>query len=232
MTRRSLHEAQQWVDQGSAVLLRALGTLTDSDLTAPSGLNGWSRRHLLAHLALNAEALGRLATWARTGVRHDMYASPDQREADIQSCSRRSAPELRDWVARSAAELSRAWDGLSSTQWESEVITGQGRSLPARELPWLRAREACVHSLDLDAGATPDEIPPGFWAALVEDIAAWHGARGHAPTLDLRASDSEDRWCVDGVGPRVVVTAPTHELAMWLAGRTQAAGGPRLPRWL
>jgi maleylpyruvate isomerase len=232
VTERSLSETRRWARQGNDVLLTALGSLADAELAAPSGLDGWSRRHLLAHVALNAEALGRLVTWARTGVRRDMYASSDQRDADIQSYARRPAAYLRSWVASSAAELNNAWDELTSVQWSQEVITAQGRSVPARVLPWLRAREACLHALDLDAGVTPDDIPLGFWSSLIEDVADWRSARGDGPSLDLRASDSVDRWSVTGTGPRIAVEATTYGLASWLAGRNELPDAPRLTRWL
>ena len=51
----------------------------------PTALPGWTRKHLVAHLAGNAEALLRLLHWAGTGERTPMYTSPEQRNADIES---------------------------------------------------------------------------------------------------------------------------------------------------
>jgi hypothetical protein len=34
---------------------------------APCALEGWSRRHLVSHFARNADAVGNLLAWARTG---------------------------------------------------------------------------------------------------------------------------------------------------------------------
>ena len=81
MTAATTDHARTWVDRGTRLLLDVVDTLDDAALDRPSGLPGWTRRHLLAHVASNAEALGRLLDWARTGVENPMYASPEARDA-------------------------------------------------------------------------------------------------------------------------------------------------------
>ena len=54
----------------------------------PSGLPGWTRKHVVAHLAGNAEGMTNLATWARTGTKTPMYVSMDARQADIEERSK------------------------------------------------------------------------------------------------------------------------------------------------
>src|SRR5690349_5101281 len=71
------------VDRATARLLATARKLADADSAAPSLLPGWTRGHVLAHLALNADACVNLLTTARTGVDTPMYASDEQREADI-----------------------------------------------------------------------------------------------------------------------------------------------------
>jgi 2-keto-4-pentenoate hydratase/2-oxohepta-3-ene-1,7-dioic acid hydratase in catechol pathway len=46
--------------------------LSDEDLDLATALGGWTRQHLLAHVGYNAQALRRLASWARTGKRSPM----------------------------------------------------------------------------------------------------------------------------------------------------------------
>lgn len=53
------------------MFLQTLAQVGDDELSAPSGLPGWSRRHLVAHVHYNALALSRLAS--RLGV----AAGPD-----------------------------------------------------------------------------------------------------------------------------------------------------------
>ena len=79
---------QPLADQIDFASQRLLGTariIEDGDLRAESLLPGWTRAHVLAHLANNADALVNLLTWARTGVETPMYASPEAREAGIES---------------------------------------------------------------------------------------------------------------------------------------------------
>ena len=48
-------------------------------------LPGWSRGHVLAHIAGNADSLVNLLTWAATGVEHPQYASQEARDAAIEA---------------------------------------------------------------------------------------------------------------------------------------------------
>ena len=107
----------------------------------------------MAHVAANAAALTNLVHWAATGVETPMYASPEQRAEDIEAGALKPPSELRQWVARTADELAAALADLSETQWTRQVRTAQGRLVPASEVPWMRAREVMVHSVDLDPDA-------------------------------------------------------------------------------
>jgi maleylpyruvate isomerase len=49
--------------------------LTDQQAREPSLLPGWSRGHVLTHLARNADSLRNLLIWARTGVETPQYAN-------------------------------------------------------------------------------------------------------------------------------------------------------------
>ena len=64
----------RWAD-GERLFATALGRLTDEELDRPSLLHGWDRRHVVAHVARNADALLNLLTWARTGTETPMYPS-------------------------------------------------------------------------------------------------------------------------------------------------------------
>lgn len=118
------------------------------------------------------------------------------------------------------------------------VITAQGRTVPATEIPWLRAREAYVHAVDLDAGLSFAGIPGEFLAALLDDVAARRSAQGTGPALTLTASDTGAAWHVTGSGGPYPVTAQLAVLAAWLTGRpapgTDEANRtvPDLPPWL
>src|SRR5256885_15091039 len=68
-------------------------TRRSSDLE-PSLLPGWTRGHVLTHVARNGDGLGNLLRWARTGTETPMYASREARRADIEAGAGRSAAEI------------------------------------------------------------------------------------------------------------------------------------------
>jgi maleylpyruvate isomerase len=223
-----------WMGDGTARLLGAVDALDDADLDQPSLLPGWNRRYLLAHVAANADALRNLAYWARTGEERRMYASPQQRDADIAAGARRPASELRAWVASSAAALAGDLEALPEPAWDARVITAQGATRSAAEIPWLRGREVCVHTVDLDSGAGFAEMPAGFLAALLDDVTDRRSTLGTGPALEVVATDTGARWTIHGTGAPEAVSAPLAGLAAWLTGRPVPAlpGAPALPPWL
>jgi maleylpyruvate isomerase len=231
---RNAHDARTWADAGTRLLLDGLERLTDTDLDHSCALPGWTRRYVLAHVASNAEAIGRLLTWARTGVETPMYASPAQRDADIETGAAR--PDLRRWVRDSAAELARAMDALPADAWAVEVVTAQGRIVPASETVWMRARETCIHAVDLRAGATFAELPAEFLTALLDDVAAWRSARpGPAILLTTAHTRHEigDGSTQDDPDPDPdPVDLPLATAVAWLVGRHADRELPTLPRWL
>ncbi|KRV49106.1 hypothetical protein AQ490_21670 [Wenjunlia vitaminophila] len=225
--------ASRWTAEATDLFLRTLDGLGDTDLDLPTSLPGWTRRHLVAHVALNAEALGRLLTWARTGKRTPMYDSVEQRNGDIEAGALRDPGDLRAWVRGSADELAASWASLPEPAWQAQVVTAQGRPVPASETIWMRAREVTIHSIDLDAGVTFADLPDGFCPALIDDIVARRSAQGDGPALDLTATDlPSSHWTVPGHGGPSKVALPVDDLAAWLTGRHTAPGLPDLPPWL
>ena len=61
---RSRADSLRWTKEGTE---RLLAVLADQPLDRASALPGWTGKHLLAHVAANAEALANLVNWARTG---------------------------------------------------------------------------------------------------------------------------------------------------------------------
>jgi len=237
----SLVRARPWMNEGTVIFDRALAAADDELLTGPTGLAGWTGRHLLAHVAANADALRNLATWARTGTETPMYTSPGQREADIEAGSTRPVGDLRDWYAASAAALRADLEALSSAQWQHQVRTAQGRTVPAAEVPWLRAREVMVHAVDLGSGTTFADLPEGFLRDLLDDITVKRSDTADHPPLLLREADGPGTWSVTHSSPDAPrLSGPLAELAAYLSGRSDGSTlatadgtpSPTLPRWL
>lgn len=230
--------APAWMEEGTRLLLGATDCLPDDELEGASALPGWTRRHVLAHVGYNAQALRRLALWARTGERSPMYASADQRSSEIAEAAAWPAARLRAFVVETAQALAADLGALDEQAWQREVVTAQGRTVPATEITWMRSREVAVHSVDLEAGVSFEDLPADFCAALVGDAAALRSKRGDGPTLALTSRDGH-AWQVAGHGDPAVVCAPPCALARWLTGRgddglltTEGRPVPVLGPWL
>jgi maleylpyruvate isomerase len=165
------------------VFLDAVDSLSNASFTEPTSLPGWTRAHVIAHVHSNAEALRRLVGWARTGVESRMYACPAQRSEEIERGARLDPGELRALVHESAAALADDLAGLTTAQLANSVITAQGRSITAAEIPWLRCREVGVHAVDLDAGVMFADLPDEFLAALVQDVIVKRTANGELAAI-------------------------------------------------
>jgi maleylpyruvate isomerase len=185
--------ARVWTEAGTIFFLDALDRLGDADLDAPTLLPSWTRRHLIAHVHFNALALCRLVSWAATGVESRMYASPDQRGAEIEEGATLPPQQLRGLVRESASGLAAALDALSPEAWSTEVVTAQGRTVPATEIPWMRAREVMVHSVDLDADVTFEDLPSDFTVALLVDVVRKRAGAGEGPALAAWLSGRVDK---------------------------------------
>lgn len=174
---------REWMDEATGLFLDALGRLSDDELDAPTPLPGWTRRHLIAHVHFNASALRRLTSWAATGTEQRMYASPEQRNAEIEQDATLPSAELRRLVRESASGLAADLGALPAGAWQAAVITAQGRTVAATEIPWMRTREVAVHAIDLGAGLTFADLPADLTAALLADVVRKRAAAGEGPAL-------------------------------------------------
>ncbi len=240
--------------RGQAYFSRKLNELRNDQLDAPSLVAGWTRRHVIAHVGLNARALTRLTEWAATGVETPMYASPTQRDEEIEFAATLPARALRNLCAHAAVHLDVEWRDLPA--WHAQVRTALGRVVPASETVWMRTREVWVHAVDLDSGGSFDDFPAELVDALLADVVgAWRRRLGPdgLPPLVLEPVDREvthalasDGTTPDGTTPAGTVTGGTvtlrgtaADLTRWATGRGPAGvlapgGGavPAPPRWL
>lgn len=236
---RTPEQSRRWVDEGTALFTRALEVRADDQLDGPTSLAGWTGRHLLAHVAANADALVNLIQWAETGEETPMYSSPQQRNADIEAGVKRPAGELREWFTTSAQSFAQRYDALTMQQRVQEVRTAQGRTVPASEVTWMRSREVMVHAVDLSDAVTFADLPTDFLVALVEDIVGKRSQGGDGPSLRLTATDTGTTVEINGLGDPIDVTGPLPEIATYLSGRPgfrvttgHRASAPELPNWL
>lgn len=204
--------ALELLDVETGKLLATVSTLTDADLAEPSLCPGWTRGHVVSHLARNAESLVRLVVWARTGVRTDQYPSQASRDADIEDGAPRPAQE-QEQDLRGSCDLVR--DALAALALPLATHEIEMSSSPAdpRTLPLRRLNEVVLHHLDLHAGFTLADAHPLAVADLLELAVTRLDADPTAAAGTL-ISDEGDRYDVRGGGPEV--RGPAAALLGWI----------------
>ncbi|MCP2276938.1 maleylpyruvate isomerase [Nocardia amikacinitolerans] len=231
------HELLDQVADATARLLDTVRGLGDGDVIEPSLLPGWTRGHVLAHLARNADSLVNLLIWARTGIETPQYASPFLREFDIDAGAPRPiAEQLRDIEA-----AANRWSALATTAppeaWTATVRTRQGRAIPAAEVPWMRLLEVEIHHVDLAASYTPADWPTSFVTRALPRVAGdiANLLTPDIPPFDIQASDLDFTTSLTPGTPTHTVLGPAPSLLAWLIGRSSgedlSGPLPELPGW-
>jgi maleylpyruvate isomerase len=176
-------DPDRWLTELSETFADTLQRVPDDSFAEPTALPGWTTAHVVAHVHFNALALCRLVGWARTGDESAMYASAAQRSEEIEAGALESPSRLRQSARDSSDRFITELAALTETQRRTVVVTAQGRHIPAAELAWLRCRELGVHAVDLNAGTTFDDLPPGFVETLVGEIVTKRLAGGEGGSL-------------------------------------------------
>jgi maleylpyruvate isomerase len=228
--------------RGQAYFSRKLNELSDADFDGPSLLPGWDRRHVIAHVGLNARALTRLTEWATTGIETQMYASPGQRNEEIDFSATLPVQALRNLSDHAAIHLNVEWRDLKEESWSHPVRTALGRTVPVSETVWMRTREVWIHAVDLNNGGAFEHFPPELLDALLTDVVgAWsrRAAAENLPTIVLEITDRPNPVTLDAGSDVLTVRGSAAQLVRWATGRGEAgvehaAGGrvPAAPRWI
>jgi maleylpyruvate isomerase len=208
-------------------LLASAATVTDAGTGEPSLLPGWTRGHVLTHVARNADGLGNLLRWARTGVKTPMYASREARQADIEAGAGRSAADLAADVRGTAIAFAAEAASLPGEAWAAQVQMLSGPPMPARRVLDWRLREVAIHHVDLATGYRPADWPAEFVAGNLPEVAGSFAGRDDAPSCLLRADGSDAAWRIGPGGPGappVSVAGSPVDLLAWLTGRGDGGG--------
>jgi maleylpyruvate isomerase len=224
-------------DQTDLLLQTARG-LADADLRAPSLLPGWTRGHVLTHVARNADALSNVVRSCVTGEVIPMYASTERRNADIDEGAGRSPADLEADIESSAERLLALLADVPPDRLDVAVPTGRGFDLRAQDVPWMRLREVTYHHVDLGAGFTFADLPD---EVLRRGLAECPGRlRSAAPgaAVSARLGKGDDVHITVGDGA-VAVSGSASDALAWLTGRSDGSGLttagdvplPHLPSW-
>jgi maleylpyruvate isomerase len=179
----ALRALSDQIDQATQRLLDTARIITEPDLRAPSLLPGWTRAHVLAHVARNADAMRNVLAGLRTGQDRPGYTSAEAREADIERDAGRQARELAADLADSAMALRTVARQLPGEGWQVPVrMLDPGARFPAAELLTRRLVEVELHHGDLGAGYGPADWPAAFAAMeLGEPMRTWRQDRLSQP---------------------------------------------------
>lgn len=195
----------------------------EADIRAPSLCDGWTRGHVLTHLARNADGIAATLSGALRGEVVPRYPGGWQaRNADIEAGAQRNAAEQVADVERSAQRLDRVFGAVTEAGlWAG--ATDQGRS--AADWPARRLREVEIHRIDLGATYRPVSWPPILVADLLPEVA---GTLARRTTQALRVRVAAERsivpelvgaqWSTQGPDP-LEVSGPDFALLAWLVGR-------------
>ncbi|MFI6683440.1 maleylpyruvate isomerase family mycothiol-dependent enzyme [Streptomyces sp. NPDC050485] len=204
------------VREATERLLSAAAALDNASVTGPSRLPGWSRGHVLAHIARNADALVNVLAG------RPMYASAEARDADIErDAPRPPAVQLAD-VRDSAAAFQA--EGDRPADWSRTVELRNGVTDTAARVPFRRLVEVELHHVDLGIGYELEDLPEDFVRREIEFLADRFTGHKNLPSIAL-TDDTGRSWTTGGGadGGSVQVTGPAADIVGWLAGRRDGA---------
>jgi maleylpyruvate isomerase len=217
------------VDRHTELLLATARALDPGGLGDPSLCPGWSRGHILTHIARNADALVNLVTNATTGSSTPMYASPGAREADIEAGAGRPLAEQVADVEASAERFAAAAAGLTEELSDTPLLARNNTKVRAGYLPFMRLREVVLHHIDLDAGFSFPDVDDEVVLALLQDTIRRLRHDPETPSMSIRTNEG-DVWSIgDG---RPVVSGTRAGVLAWLTrGVTSGVEGtlPAIP---
>ncbi|WP_170285988.1 maleylpyruvate isomerase family mycothiol-dependent enzyme [Nocardioides rubriscoriae] len=198
-------------------LLRAVDALDDAAYAGPSLLPGWSRAHVVAHLALNAEALAGVLHGVIEGRPVAMYPGAEARDHDIDVLAAATPGALRFRLHAATAAFADAVTTVPEDRLGTVVerTPGSDRTFPAGAVGSMRLHEVEIHHADLAIGYTAADWSPDFAVRVVDRFAPQVRAT-------LVATDAGRTWEGGTAAPTVSGTAAA--LGWWLTGRGEGDG--------
>jgi maleylpyruvate isomerase len=201
---------------------------TDADLAAPSLCAGWTRAHVLSHVARNADSI---STTLEGALRNEIVARYpygwDARNKDIDDGAARPAAELLADVIQSARRLDSAFAAIdASDAWERPSDKGR----QTREWVWWRLREVEIHHVDLAGRYLAREWPAALLAREIPESLAALDERIEGPVrVEIESASVRELDGLAWTGGRsadspTVVRGPDWAVLAWLIGRPSAAG--------
>ncbi|MFD3515422.1 maleylpyruvate isomerase N-terminal domain-containing protein [Streptomyces sp. NPDC058657] len=185
--------------------------LTEEGAREAIELPGWTRGHVLIHLADLSKAFARQARYAVEGRTIEVYdGGRPTRDSRIEELHGRPVEWLRGQLDEGLTALDEAWAALGPDGWDLPCAY-RNSPLFATQLAWWR--ESALHDVDLGAGHRSEE-----WSlALSSHVVSFLLPRLPQGTL-LVGEDTGQEWRTDGDGT-TVIRGSVRALAAWISGR-------------
>jgi maleylpyruvate isomerase len=209
--------------EAAARLLRTVERMSPAQVFEPSELPGWTRGHVLTHIARNADALGNLLRGARTSQPIPMYPSPESRDRGIQDGAKRTLAEQLTDLRASGLRFTAATEAMPDAAWSVEVPHRTG-PFPASGVPLKRISEVEYHHVDLGLDYTPAHWPAPFVATELAALTARYRGAADLPPLLLHDTDTGASYELGRGNQRPLeLGGPAGALVAWLSGRSDGA---------
>lgn len=219
--RYDVTEITSLLRSGTRRLVRTVDAMSDEEWSQPSLLPGWRRSHVVAHLALNAEALHESLGGVLEGRTVAMYTSQEDRDGAIDELAVGEVQVLRERFLASTTLVGERVEQLPADLAEHPVerVPG-GRTFRAGDVGVMRLLEVEVHHADLGLAHTAAD-----WPTEVVDLVLTRRAAAYAgPAFTAHATDLGRRWAFGTGELGATLSGPGGALAWWAAGRGAGEG--------
>ncbi|QIX26808.1 maleylpyruvate isomerase family mycothiol-dependent enzyme [Nocardioides sp. JQ2195] len=194
-------------------LLGTVDRMTPAEFAGDSVLPGWSRAHVVAHVAMNARCFGRAIGAALRGELVAVYESTEARDADIRGAAGLPVGDLRELLFETCGAWRDVADDVDEDHLTArlERVPG-GPQLSVAEGLVARWREVEIHHADLGLAWTPASWSPEFVDEVLPSLVEFRSRE-----VDLTLHSPEGSIQVGSGGPEV--RGSRADLAWWLMGR-------------
>ena len=201
--------------------------LTEADVPAPSALPGWTRGHVLAHIAGISNAMARQLEYAARGDTVELYdGGYDGRTKAIEMSAGHALQQHRADLDAALERALRAFDSLDADSdagasgWRAPISYRGGAVLDGGLALW---RELVIHAADLNTGRGPETWSRQFCEHLFTFLAA---RVPEDQKLVLQPLGMPPATIGTG-GRSTVISGMVTDIAAWLAGREPSLGSLR-----
>ncbi|MGY2742952.1 maleylpyruvate isomerase family mycothiol-dependent enzyme [Pseudarthrobacter sp. O4] len=221
MTEITPQELLEELHRAADVVAGITAELTDQGVLAPSELPGWTRGHVLAHVAGIANAMARQLEFAARGESIELYDGGfEGRTRAIDMAAGHGIEEHRADVEAALERALRAFGALDAAGWQAPITYRGGVVFDGGLALW---RELVIHATDLGTGRGPETWSRPFCEHLFDFLAARVPAGERLVLQPLGLPPV----AIGSGGKSTVINGMLTDIAAWLAGRNPTLGSLR-----